>query len=182
MGEIYKNTYYNPFKNSNPINIDYNDFQRTRYFRIPGELVLLESYALISSRYRNYIYSHLCRRIFIQFAKCLNNGKFIKDSSNHRATATYFLYVESLVKLVKIKMDGNKLWYPIKEIIGWFLVSKSFGLNFSINLAIVLISIIGIIILFYFNLEKWAFVGVGIGTKTLMDFFKSIYNIRRSEI
>ncbi len=178
---LYKEVYYNPTKFANPLNIDYNDpgNQRTRYFRLPTDMILLESLILISGSNLQYLHVHAGRRILKYLIDNLKSSKFTKDTSEHRASAGFYFFVKSVLQLICHKKT-SKLPRFIKDFHGLFDCSMAFGTDFTYNLLILIVSII---ILLFSIISKNNFLTqiiIGILVKSILDLFKSLYNFYKA--
>lgn len=180
--DLYKEVYYNPTKFANPINIDYNDTgaRRTRYFRIPTDMILLESLTLISGSNLQYLHAHAGRRILKYLSDSLKkSSKFTKDTSGHRASVGFYFFVTSVLKLISDKRT-SRLSNFAKDIHGWFDCSISFGMDFTYNLLILIITLVILILASLYQVTVITQLFIGIFIKYLLDLFKSLYNLSKA--
>lgn len=130
--QLIKSVYSNPTKSANPLNIDFNDEQRTRFIRIPTDLILLESCFLLSGHRFLYLRSHIGRQVFKNVTECLQGPFFSRDTSGHRAAIGTFVYIAEVMKSIVSARGANCrrwLWWPI----AWLCCSTAFGINFSFH-------------------------------------------------
>jgi hypothetical protein len=127
----------NPTSFPNPINVDFNDSGRTRYYRLYSDLILIESLTLAYSTNLHYLRGDLGERALQKLWNCLNGDKQ-RDTTFHRISFGFFHDMFHLVEKIKSKYDSNLSFFSSLE--GKYRRMRLFGIDFRKEGFIILIS------------------------------------------
>ncbi len=97
--ELYVRVAEQPTRFPNPTIIDYQDNSRTRYIRIPSDIILIEALCLLSGPWQMYLYAHTGWRIFgylTNHTKSLQN--FDVDPTGNRAAIGTYMYLQQTLQ------------------------------------------------------------------------------------
>ncbi|MFA5832124.1 MAG: hypothetical protein WDA22_01485 [Bacteroidota bacterium] len=177
---LHSKVYYNPVQFPNPTNVDYHDNGRTRYFRLPSDIILLESLILLSPYNLLFIQTLVGYKVFMSLNKNIDGNLFKNDTSGHRAGGGYYVYAKSVIKTMSDvpKIKSNiliKIW-------SWYKYSYTFGLDFSWNVLIFYGSLTVSLFFHYYGYDWLRNIFFGIFIKTVLDAFKSLYNLSKTKI
>jgi hypothetical protein len=128
----------NPSSFPNPINIDYNDSGRTRYYRLYSDLILIESLALAYPTNLHYLRGDLGERTLQKVWGCLDGDKQ-KDTTYHRISFGFCHDLFHLMEKIKSKYDSNLSFFAALE--GRFRRMKLFGIDLKKEGYIVMVSL-----------------------------------------
>jgi hypothetical protein len=172
--KIYGRPYYN-LATSSLINVDYTDSSgKTRYFRLPTDMIFLESLALISGGNLEYLRVYEGKYIIDNLLENLNqSSKFTTDTSGHRASVGIYFFIDGVLKLISRK-KASRLPSWFKDIHGWMSYSLSFGIDLAWNLILFILASSLSLIFTFFNITDLARIFLGILIKSLLDILKSI--------
>jgi hypothetical protein len=172
--QIYKSIRSDPTSFANPINIDFHDLGRTRYYRLPTDIMLLESLTVMSGQKLLYLRAHAGRRLLQRmFANVSNGGEFRKDLTHHRASVGVYLHIqELLVRLAATKPTAIPDW--LLTFAGATAVAVAFGINFAFNaVTVIATAAVGAVSLWQGHLA-WATLFFGASLRTLIDALRSL--------
>jgi hypothetical protein len=96
--ELYRAIGEHPLVHPNPINFDFFDSanSRCRDFRLPSDVILLESLILVSDQRFEYVDAAAGRAIIDAWRKVLEAPSETRDPSNHRPAITSIAYFLSM--------------------------------------------------------------------------------------
>lgn len=110
---LYADMQRNPLSVSNPITIHFSDDrgQRLRYYRFPGDLIVLESLLLISGT-RIRLYRHqFGRHIGNRLGRILDGpGHLALDTCDDRMSFPTCLYTKDVLDLLSAKVGRQQHW------------------------------------------------------------------------
>jgi len=178
--QLYAEAYTNPAKFPNPCNIDFHDSNRTRYIRLPSDIILLESLLLISHRRPTYLWAHTGRELLSDLLTLLNAPTLTKDLSGHRLTTSVAAYLADLLNRLQRLQDAS--WPDLaKRAAGWLLCSWHFGLNFAWNVLASGFSILGLTLCYWLGYDLGTKLFAGVLLKSVLDVVRSIFHLARGK-
>jgi hypothetical protein len=138
LKKIFHEVALNPTSFSNPINVDFNDSNRTRYYRLYSDLILIESLALAFPTNLYYLRGQIGERVLSKIWTCLDS-KSDKDTTLHRMSFGFYFNVYQVLSTLISKYDENigllgKIHSKLVRI-------RFFGIDFSKEVYIVLCSL-----------------------------------------
>jgi hypothetical protein len=173
---VFQSIRRDPTQLANPLNVDFNDRGRTRYFRMPTDLLLLEALLLLSGPGLLYARAHAGKRLARRLVDNVCTGtEFSKDLSQHRASTGVYLHARAVL----LGMAQEPPWwlpYWVLALCAPIAAAAAFGLSFSFNVAAVIGS--GAIGFSFLQLgrKEWAFLFFGLMLRTLADAIRSIWD------
>jgi hypothetical protein len=170
ISDLYVQVAKQPTKFPNPTIVDYQDNARTRYFRIPSDVLLIESLAFLGGGWQLYLSAHTGRRVFDYLvASSVSMETFKVDATGHRAA----------MELVRVRQSSD-IWFWLARASGWFVSSTKFGVDFTWNLVLLLASFVAGVAFHYYDNQPARNVAGGIFAKSLSDGIRSIYQLRKA--
>ena len=149
LKKVFHEVALNPTSFSNPINIDFNDANRTRYYRLYSDLILIESLALAFPTNLYYLRGQIGERVLSKVWACLDKNSD-KDTTQHRMSFGFYFSVSQILSTLVTKYDENI--GLIGRLHAWLVRVKFFGINFSKEVFIVLCSLPLIALLILLNI------------------------------
>lgn len=149
LKKIFHEVALNPTSFSNPINVDFNDSNRTRYYRLYSDLILIESLALAFPTNLYYLRGQIGERVLNKIWKCLDM-KSDRDTTQHRISFGFYFNVYQILSTLISKYDENIGFFG--KIHSKLVRIKFFGIDFSKEVYIVLCSLPLIALLIGLNL------------------------------
>ncbi len=150
---IFSTVALNPTSFTNPINIDFNDNGRTRYYRLYSDLILIEALALSHPTDLYYLKGKLGKRVLSKVWECTNYNTQ-KDSTSHRISFGFYHELSQLFSIIRSRYNENE--GLLSRMQGRLLRLRLFGIDLNKELYIVLCSspFIGLLLLFNYTLSN----------------------------
>jgi len=145
---LFQHVNVNPTSFANPINVDFNDYGRTRYFRLYSDLILLESLILVYPNKLYPIFGKLGKSLILNITEALNSEiPYLKDTTSHRLSFGYLDQLSNINDLLYFSKNENILsWYSI--LYGKFWRMYYFGIDIMEEFLLTFIPILAGIIIF----------------------------------
>jgi len=179
IAELYLQVAKQPTKFPNPTIVDYQEQARTRYFRIPSDVILVEALAYLGGGWQLYLSAHTGRRVFGYLAAhCAALERFKLDAIGHRPSVGTYMYLRDAMELIKVRQT-TEVSLPLARLAGWFAASAKFGLDFTWNLFALLGSGAGTMLLHYYGHTTLRNILAGAFVKSLLDAGRSLWQLRR---
>ena len=172
--KIFRQVRMNPTAFPNPVNVDFHDSGRTRYFRFQTDLVLLEALLLMSGGAGIYLRAHAGRRLFNSVTDNLSSQRFNTDTSGHRASVGAYLFTwRTLIEIQR--RIRSKTPDSLLAIGAWIACASAFGVNFTWSVVALTVAAAGASIAHQFGWTSILGACIGAGIKTLIDAFRSLW-------
>jgi hypothetical protein len=82
---------------ANPMNLDFHDIRGVRFFRLPSDLIVLESLILLSGHSLVLVQVSHGKKLLDKFFNMLGKRTFTYDTSGHRASAGTYAFVRDIL-------------------------------------------------------------------------------------
>lgn len=102
LADIVRHAKTDPFAQPNPLNVDFQDGERTRFLRIPSDLVLLEGLVLLSGPSLEFAQGPVGNRMFRRLLTSLQ-PPVTRDTSGHRPAFSSLIYAYDVLTLMSSK-------------------------------------------------------------------------------
>ncbi len=179
VAKLLNQAFFNPTQFPNPINLDFNDANRTRYIRLSTDGILLESMELISGTHRLYVRGHPGKRVFKHLMETLNVPPS-KDTTGHRLTPPSALYMNECLKRLTETRQWRGIGGLVEDAFAYLACAWSFGVNIEWNVISVLVSGAGVCVFYFLWNKPWLLSAcAGALVKSFLDLGKSLYNTLR---
>lgn len=180
IAELYVQVIKAPTKFPNPTIVDYQEDSRTRYFRIPSDVILVEALAFLGRGWQLYLSAHTGRRVYSYLAEhCHGLERFKVDAIGHRASVGTYMYLRDAMELVKDR-HTTKVWQWLARLSGWFAASARFGFDFTWNLVALVASGFATLLLHYLDYPIARNLLAGAFVKSLLDGGRSLWQLRKA--
>lgn len=176
IAKLLNQAFFNPTQFPNPINLDFNDGTKTRYIRLPTDLILLESLELISGPRGEYVRGYPGHRIFKHVVTTLAVPPD-RDTTGHRLTPPSALNLYECLTRLRNTRQLQGLLGLFGTGLAYFVCALAFGVNVGWNLISVGGTLAGVFISWWYLHDK-VFFGAFLGAflKSTLDLGKSVYN------
>jgi hypothetical protein len=172
---IFRQVRSNPTAFPNPLNVDFHDSNRTRYFRFQTDLVLLEALLLMSGHTGIYLRAHAGRRLFNSLSINLLHKEFSRDTSGHRASVGAYLFTSRTLAEARRK-TRSRIPDSLLAVCAWIACASAFGVNFTWSVVALTASGTGAAVAYWgFGALPWTGAFLGVGVKTLADALRSLW-------
>lgn len=127
LQKMFRETSLNPTSFPNPINVDFSDHSRTRFYRLYADLILLESLLLADQNSTHYAKGRTGTRVAEKLIEAVGdvNGKL--DTTGHRLSYGFLYAADDAVATLALQelAKNNR----IARVIGWFNRNYYFGVQ-----------------------------------------------------
>jgi len=177
--ELYRKVSEHPTRYSNPTLVDYQDGARTRYIRIPSDVILLEALSYLCGPWMLYLQAHSGRRTFRYVTSHTKSIQaFDIDANGNRASVGAYLYLQQTLMTIRDRCTAQP-WAWSARVSGWFAASARFGFDFTWNLIALFFSAVATLVFHWLNWDPIRNVTAGVAAKSLMDGMRSVYMLAR---
>ena len=108
LKKLFKHVDINPVSFANPINVDFNDFGRTRYFRLYSDLIVLESLIILNQSKLHFVFGRLGKILMTRIDESLEtNFPFPKDTTDHRMSFGFLAQLSTIIELLNPSQNHN---------------------------------------------------------------------------
>ena len=169
--------HHNPTEFANPVPIEFNDNvgHRLRYLRFPGDLILLESLAILSTLRSTCFSIGPGARIWSRLRTTIESENTPeKDTTGDRLSISTCIYINEVLSSLLVIPHSTKVFRPFKFLATWINAALIFGPVISWNLA-AFIFIAGIAIYGYWKSQSNWLENVVAAVIVLVSYLKELH-------
>ena len=179
LKKLHRSIWNNPISFVNPTIVDFNDVDRTRYYRFASDLIMLESMSIISSNRYDMIMSNVGGALLENMFEVVKTNIPISDTSRHRSSFGNYLYMHRVTQII-LKKDEYESSPFTDVVVSKFKTAQMFGIGFSLNFYSMLVLFVIMTITYFFS-KPIATVTFGVFLKTLFDLASSLHQSKALE-